>query len=265
MQPKSVHLDHWRGVAEMRPATYPVPELGWFDAALLRMVLQLGQNRIGNMRGVEYIQTVNDPFILAANHSSRIEAVLLPALLAALRGGRMIGFLADWNFRMIPGVGLLYRRSHAITVPRKRARPAILNHLKPLFTDHAEPFETARRRLACGQSIGVFPEGTVNGDATHLLRGRFGAARLSLETGVPVVPVGLTFPTLAGTHQVDTRQPFDITISKPLPAVFRPAPASLDDVRKRHGEVMSAISDACGKVWPNSQGHQREGARHETH
>ena len=38
------------------------------------------------------------------------------------RGGRLIHFLADWNFRLIPGIGLMYRRAETITVTHLRQR-----------------------------------------------------------------------------------------------------------------------------------------------
>ena len=72
--------------------------------------------------------------------------------------------MADWNFRMIPGLDLLYRRAGAITVARKPARPRFLNLTKPLFIDTVSPMEQARQHLISGRSVGMFPEGTVNRD-----------------------------------------------------------------------------------------------------
>src|SRR5215468_479598 len=172
----------------------PLPELQLVDRVLVRSIALVSRRKIRSLDGFDHIAPEHDPFILAANHSTRQEAILLPALLFLLRHGRRIHFMADWNFRMIPGVDLLYRRAGAITVARKSARPRLLNLAKPLFTDTVSPMAQARQHLICGRSIGVFPEGTVNRDPSRLLRGRHGAARLSLETGAPVVPAGLRFP-----------------------------------------------------------------------
>src|SRR5262249_2185452 len=149
------------------------------------------RSRIGSISGIGHIAPERDPFILVLNHNTRLEALFVPALLILLRQGRRIHFLADWNFRMIPGVDLIYRRPGAITVPNKPARPRALGLLKPMFTDGVRPMARAREHLLSGRSVGIFPEGTTNPDPARLMRGRLGAARLSLETGVPIVPAGL--------------------------------------------------------------------------
>src|SRR5262249_22333222 len=109
---------------------WPMPDLAPLDRLLVRGLVLARRRSIGRLDGLEHIAPARDPFILALNHSTRTEAVLVPALLLLLRGGRRIHFLADWNFRMIPGVDLLYRRSGAITVARKSARPRVLNVMK---------------------------------------------------------------------------------------------------------------------------------------
>jgi 1-acyl-sn-glycerol-3-phosphate acyltransferase len=170
------------------------------------------------------------------------------------RGGRLIHFLADWNFRLIPGVGLIYRRGGVITVTRKPARPRFLNVFKPLYMDPVPPLERARRHLLAGRSVGIFPEGTANGNPERLLGGRLGAARLSLETGVPVMPMGIRFP--AATAAKPTDGPMEIHIGAPLrPSVPGPEPAPLDKVRDWHAKLMNEIARLSGKSW--TQGAKR--------
>ena len=72
----------------------------------------------------------------------------MPALLILHRGGQLIHFLADWNYRLIPGVGLIYRRAQTITVTRKSARPKFLNVLKPLYLHPLSAFERSRQCAA---------------------------------------------------------------------------------------------------------------------
>ena len=100
----------------------PLPALGALDRMLVRGMAIAGLGRIFSLSGLEHIAPAHDPFILALNHSTRQEALLVPPLLFFLRGGLRIHFLADWNFRLIPPVDLLYRRAGAITVARKPAR-----------------------------------------------------------------------------------------------------------------------------------------------
>jgi 1-acyl-sn-glycerol-3-phosphate acyltransferase len=228
--------------------SWPLPELRLFDRILVRGIALVSCCRIHSVAGLEHIAPDRDPFILALNHGTRLEALLVPPLLILLRRGRRIHFMADWNFRMIPGIDLLYRRAGVITVARKPARPRFLNILKPLFTDAVSPTEQARRHLAAGRSIAVFPEGTVNRDPARLLRGRPGAARLSLETGVPVVPAGLRFPTVPKGAAIPEGSPMAIEVGPPLmpSAVGKPAYAAIG---AWHGQIMTAIARLSGKSW----------------
>lgn len=230
-----------------RVLTQPLPALGGLDRLLLRAVAMAGCLRVSRISGLEQVAPERDPFVLALNHNTRLEALLVPALLMLLRGGRRIHFLADWNFRMIPGMGLLYRRSGAISVPRKSARPRALNILKPLFTGPQPPFETARTRILEGGSVGIFPEGTVNPNRSRLLRGRPGAARLSLATGAPVVPVGLIPPDALPGEPIPEGSSFEIVIGAPIAP---PAPCSEGEARQAlawHARIMREIASLSGK------------------
>lgn len=227
----------------------PLPELALTDRMLVRSIALMSRCKVRSLCGLDYIAPERDPFILAANHNSRQEAILLPALLFLLRHGRRIHFMADWNFRMIPGVDLLHRRAGAITVARKPARPRLLNFVKPLFTDTISPVEQARQHLIAGRSIGVFPEGTVNRDPARLLRGRHGAARLSLETGAPIVPVGLRFPTVARGTVIPEGSPMSIEVGEPLVPPATAIPPAYANICAWHGHVMSTIGRLSGKSW----------------
>jgi 1-acyl-sn-glycerol-3-phosphate acyltransferase len=226
----------------------PLPELRLFDRTLVRSAALIGRGRVHSIVGLEHIAPDRDAFILAANHGTRLEALVVPPLLFLLRQGRRIHFMADWNFRMVPAIDLLYRRAGVITVARKPARPRFLNIFKPLFTDAVSPAQQARRHLTAGRSIGMFPEGTVNRDPLRLLRGRPGAARLSLETGVPVVPVGLRYPDVPRGAIVPEGSLMAIEVGAPLipPVTDKPAYAT---IWAWHGQVMRAIAHLSGKSW----------------
>jgi 1-acyl-sn-glycerol-3-phosphate acyltransferase len=55
---------------------------------------------------------------------------------------------------------------------------------------------TALRILNEGNLLGIYPEGTRSGDG-RLYRGRTGVARMTLEAGVPVIPVAMI-----GTYEI---------------------------------------------------------------
>jgi 1-acyl-sn-glycerol-3-phosphate acyltransferase len=226
---------------------WPLPHQGPADRLLLRALALVARSQVRSISGLENLRPAMDPFILVANHSTRREALLMPALMVLHRGGRLIHFLADWNFCLIPGVGLIYRRSGAIIIARKPARPRVLNLFKPLFVEDEPALEQARTHLLAGRSVGMFPEGTVNRDPTRLLAGRSGAARLSLETGAPIVPMGIRFPD--AHMRPPSPGPMEIRIGAPLyPTEIMPGPAPLAAVRAWHAMLMTEIGRLSGKI-----------------
>ncbi len=233
----------------------PLHGLGILDRSIVRLFSYFVLPTFECVRGLEHVQPDGDPFVLALNHATRFEAVALPPLLVYHRNGRRVHFLADWNFQMIPGIGLLYRRSGAIVVTRKSARPRFLNALKPLYA-HKEPSHVrALAHLKAGRSIAIFPEGTVNRDPERLLRGRWGAARLSLEAGVPVVPGGIRDANANGR-----RPRLEISFGPPLRPQPRVAgPVASADLRRWHATIMTEIARLSGKSWEPLRQEPRHG------
>jgi 1-acyl-sn-glycerol-3-phosphate acyltransferase len=227
-----------------------LPSLGLGDRLVLRALALIASRHVLAIHGLQHIRPATDPFILAANHSTRRESLLVPALLLLHRGGRLVHFLADWNFRLIPGVGFIYARAQVVTVTRKSAKPRFLNILKPLYEQPLPTLERARAHLAAGRAIGVFPEGEVNRDPTRLLRGRRGTARLSLEMGAPVVPMGIRFPGRNPTHPRAGRAAMEIHIGAPLVPSGPPQPqATMSSVSAWHATIMTEIARLSGKAW----------------
>jgi 1-acyl-sn-glycerol-3-phosphate acyltransferase len=227
-----------------------LPFLKPFDRIVFRFIMLVARRQLVSISGIEHIQGAH-PFILALNHSTRREAVVVPAALIFHRGGNLIHFWSDWVFRLIPGVGMILRRSGTICVPTKRSRYRLLNLFKPMFAQREPAFHQARALLKARRPIGVFPEGTVNRDPSRLLPGRFGAARLSLETGVPIVPAGIRFPGLADSGaRVPERAAIEIVIGQPLvPPRCENGKPSFAEVRTWHATVMSEIARLSGKSW----------------
>ena len=88
----------------------PLPRLGPGDRLLLRALALCATRYVVAIDGLQHIGPAQDPFILVANRSTLRESLLVPAMLLLHRGD----FLADWNFRLIPGVGLLYARAEVV-------------------------------------------------------------------------------------------------------------------------------------------------------
>ncbi len=125
----------------------------------------------------EHIPT-DGPAILASNHLSFSDSIFLPLVIP-----RRVTFLAKADYFTGKGVkGRLNKMFFAGVgqVPIDRsggaASEAALN--------------TAKRILAEGNLLGLYPEGTRSPDG-RLYRGKTGVARMALEAGVPVIPVAM--------------------------------------------------------------------------
>jgi 1-acyl-sn-glycerol-3-phosphate acyltransferase len=112
------------------------------------------------------------PVIVAANHESMLDPPLL-----ALVASRPLHFLAKvelWRYR--PGAWLMDALGG---IPIRRDRRDLLS------------VGRAEELLRAGESVAIFPQGTVQGGSWTR-----GAARLALAKGTPLVPV-----TIIGTRQ----------------------------------------------------------------
>ncbi len=231
----------------------PLPHLAGDPATrwCVRVVLALWGRQFLSVEGLENLPAAGTPFILAGNHSTRREAVLVPGLLMLLRGGQRIHFIADWNSMLVPGVGFLMRRAQVIVVMRKPARPRWLNVLQPLYRPAVPAFTRAGQILAAGGAVGVFPEGTTNRHPGRLLAGYAGAARLSLESGAPLIPMGIRHPLHEGLRPIRDSEKMQLVFGEPVrpPGEFRGTTAPLPAVRDWHAQLMENIARLCGKQW----------------
>jgi len=204
------------------------------------------------VHGLEHITPEKDPQIILLNHNQKMEAILVPSFLVFARYGKRVHFLSDWNFRLIPGLSFFLRKAETIILMNKSAKPRFLNVLKPLFAPDVSGYERAQQKLEQGATVGIYPEGTINRDPKRLLRGYTGAARLSLVTGAPVVPVGIRFPGLADGEPIRERIPMEMEIGAPLkpPQIIREP--TLEQIKERHACLMQAIGVLSGKTWDPS-------------
>jgi 1-acyl-sn-glycerol-3-phosphate acyltransferase len=149
----------WREILDS-----PLPEQRVGGRVILRSLTLLANRQVRAIYGIEDIDPALDPFILAINHNTMRESLLVSTVVILNRGGRLVHFLSDWNYRLVPGLGALLRRVGTIPVGVKPAKPPILNRLKPLFVGKVPGWERARIHLRAGRSVGIFPEATVNRD-----------------------------------------------------------------------------------------------------
>jgi 1-acyl-sn-glycerol-3-phosphate acyltransferase len=126
------------------------------------------------VRGDEHIP-LQGAAILVCNHVSFVDAVLLMAA-----SPRPIRFIMDQRIFRLPVLGRLFRLAKAIPIASRRDDPAVCD----------QAFVQARRVLADGELLCIFPEGAITRDGQV---GEFkGGIMKLLETNpVPVVPVAL--------------------------------------------------------------------------
>ncbi len=136
------------------------------------------------------------PAILAANHQSFLDDLLLPLLVP----GRKVVFLAKADYFDKWYLRWFFKGANVIPV-RRESRSAAEAAL-----------QTGVQALREGNLVGIFPEGTRSPDG-RLYRGKTGVARMALEAQVPVVPVAIT-----GTFEA---LPYDKRLPKPGRAEVR--------------------------------------------
>ena len=160
--------------------------------ALVRRFLKPLVHRLWDFRveGLEHVPS-DGPAVLCPNHAAAIDSFLVPAVLD--RNVIYVGkseYLDDWKTRsLFPALGM-------IPIDRRGG-------------DHAAAaLDAARQVLDRGGLFGIYPEGT-RSRSGRLHKGHTGAARLAVDTGAPIIPVGLL-----GTADI---QPVD----RVLPRFFR--------------------------------------------
>ncbi|WP_149359456.1 lysophospholipid acyltransferase family protein [Lolliginicoccus suaedae] len=162
-----------------------------------------------DFRGVDNIPK-DGPGIIAGNHMS-----IADWLFAPLASPRRISYLAKNEYFTTPGLSGKFQRfffSQTGQVPIDRTGASAAENA----------LNTAKRLLKEGRLVGLYPEGTRSPDG-RLYRGKTGVARIALETGVPIIPVGVI-----GTDKVCppgkntwNREKVIVTFGEPIdPAAF---------------------------------------------
>jgi 1-acyl-sn-glycerol-3-phosphate acyltransferase len=117
------------------------------------------------------------PYVLVANHVTNLDALAV-AYLTYVQLKRAPHFLAKEGLFRVPVIGAVLLAAGQIPVYRSGHR-------------NDTPLKAAHAYLKAGHTIAIFPEGTLTRDPELWpMRGKTGAIRLALETGVPVYPVG---------------------------------------------------------------------------
>jgi len=177
------------------------------------------------------------PVIFASNHLSFIDSIAIP-----VAAPRPVHFLAKASYFDSWGSRQFFTSIGAIAVERGAGQAAL------------DALDQQRRLLDEGSSVALYPEGTRSLDG-RLYKGRTGVAFLALETGAPVVPVGLigtdkVMPV--GAKMPSLTERITVRFGEPLDLGHH-GPASSGRARRAAtDEIMAAIHALSGQELANA-------------
>ena len=189
------------------------------------------------------------PVIFASNHLSFIDSIAIP-----VAAPRPVHFLAKADYFEGTGVSGWFSRTFftsigAIAVRRGAGKAAL------------DALGQQRVLLESGSAVALYPEGTRSLDG-RLYKGRTGVAFLALETGAPVVPVGLigtdeVMPVGAKMPSINKRDHGQVRraprTAPPRRRLFGQGPPPGD--RRHHGRDPRAVRAAAGEQFNETPAH----------
>lgn len=150
------------------------------------------------------------PFILSPNHYSEIDPLAMGAAVWHL--GRLPRFMAKASLFRVPVLGWFLRGSGQIPVEREGA----------VRKNSDDPMGAAGELIRREAGVIVYPEGTLTRDpGLWPMRGKSGAVRLALRSGMPLIPVAhwgtqTLMPRYAKRIHPFPRKTIKVAVGEPL-------------------------------------------------
>lgn len=135
------------------------------------------------------------PFILSPNHMSELDPIAIGV--AVWHRGRLPRFMAKASIFKVPFLGMIMRLSGQIPVERNSGLESTnsakklkaKNSAAPAVKRQTSAMAAAAQLIAAQSGVIVYPEGTLTRDpGLWPMRGKTGAVRLALESGIPLIP-----------------------------------------------------------------------------
>jgi 1-acyl-sn-glycerol-3-phosphate acyltransferase len=191
------------------------------------------------------------PAILCPNHISFLDSAFM--MLAVPRNISFVGkaeYMQSWKTRyLFPVLGM-------IPIDRSGGSKAAL------------ALAAAGDVLRRGELFGIFPEGTRSRDG-RLHKGRTGAARLALDVGAPIYPVGIVGTDRIQPPDARVPKPFgacSITIGRPItPERYAARPERHRALRAMTDEMMFEIRELTGQQYVDRYAGKSDDAGAEHH
>jgi 1-acyl-sn-glycerol-3-phosphate acyltransferase len=171
--------------------------------------------------------------IIAANHVSFLDPLLLPLVVPH----RRVMFLTKVKYIDKPLLRWILTGAGVIPVATDDPRAV------------GESVAAAVEVVRSGRLVGIFPEGTRSPDG-RLHRGKTGVARVALESGAPVIPVGIVGTDLAFPRGARLPRPRSVRIIFGPPVTFANSDGKVRSAslsRAATDQVMAAIRDLSGQ------------------
>ena len=175
------------------------------------------------------------PFILAPNHYSEIDPIAMGAAVWHL--GRLPRFMAKASLFKVPVLGWAMRRSGQIPVERQGSARG------------GSPMGAANQLIAQESGVIVYPEGSLTRDPQLWpMRGKSGAVRLAIESGIPLIPVAhwgtqKLMPRYGKRIHLFPRKTIEVSVGEPIDLdKYRGRPLDQRVVTEATKELMDAIT-----------------------
>lgn len=173
-------------------------------------------------------------FIAAPNHCTEIDPLVVGHMLYNQK--RMPHFLAKGGLFKVPVVGAVLRATKQIPVERSTAGAN-------------RSLQVAKEVVEEGGAIVIYPEGTLTRDPDLWpMKGHTGAARMALESGIPVVPMAHwgahhVFPRYAKRFHLFPRRTSRLIVGDPVDlSAFEGRPLDKATLTAATAVIMDAIT-----------------------
>jgi 1-acyl-sn-glycerol-3-phosphate acyltransferase len=218
----------------------------WYRAAELALVPPFRLWFNWRLEGLERVPA-EGPAIIAGNHLSYLDPFAHGVFV--VKAGRRPRFLAKQELFDAPFVGTVLRGAHQISVQRGAG--------------DRSPIDDATRAVEQGEVVVIYPEGTTTTTNEDFSpgRGKTGAVRLSIATGIPILPVatwgGQFVWRKSGRQSLEFGRPIWVAAGKPFDPTerlegepdARALRASTDDLMAELGKLVIDLRDRYPARW----------------
>jgi 1-acyl-sn-glycerol-3-phosphate acyltransferase len=189
-------------------------------------------------QGLHHIPSVGGA-VVAINHTGYID--FLPAAMAAMYRKRRMRFMIKAEMQDVKAVNFLIKHTKTIPVDRRAG---------------ADAYAVAVERLREGELVGVYPEATIS-RSFELKDFKTGAARMALESGVPIIPLIVWGAQRMWTkdhpkHLGRTKTPITVAVGAPSTATGT-VDAVMTELRRQMNDLLHQVQATyprpAGEYW----------------